>query len=145
MSPDRRLHEIWVGELLSGVFFSRVSNLVFLCLVFFLWSQICSLRLVFLRHAPLHTVVAGFFRFNSLQPWPCRFFMLGAWPTHASGVSPWTGACGSRLVFQGAVGGFSMILRSSDEFLLQRRSPVVERGLHGDGATQRRSRCWLLF
>jgi hypothetical protein len=77
----------------------------------------------------LSTVVAGFFRSNSLQPRLCRFFTLGAWPTHDRGVSPWTGACGSWLVFQGAVVGFEVVSRSSDEFLLQRRSPVERHGL----------------
>ncbi len=45
-----------------------------------------------------------------------RFFTLGARLARARGVSPKTSACGSRLVFQGAVGGFSVVLRSFGEF-----------------------------
>jgi hypothetical protein len=41
-------------ERLFGVFSHGVFKLVFLRLVFFLWSQICSFRLVFPRHMPLH-------------------------------------------------------------------------------------------
>jgi hypothetical protein len=54
MFPSKRLHGIWVGEQLSGVFSGGVSDLIFLCFGLFLWSQICSLRLVFLRHVPFH-------------------------------------------------------------------------------------------
>jgi hypothetical protein len=54
MFPGKRLHRIWAGERFSSVFSSEVSDLVFLCLGFFFWSQICSLRLVFPRHAHLH-------------------------------------------------------------------------------------------
>jgi len=54
MFPGRRLHRIWVGKRLSDVFSGRIYDLVFLCLGFFLWSRICSLQLVFPRHAPLH-------------------------------------------------------------------------------------------
>jgi hypothetical protein len=77
----------------------------------------------------LSTVVVGFFRSSNLQPRQCPFFTLGVWPKRAKGVSFWNGACGSRLVFQGAVGGFSMVPRFTGEFLLQ-RSPVAARGLH---------------
>jgi len=101
MFPGRRLHGIWVGERLSSVFSNEVSNLVCLCFGFFLWSRIYSLRLVFPRHR-LSMVVADFFRSSSFQPRPCQFFTLGGWPTCAREVTPWTGACGSRLVFQGA-------------------------------------------
>jgi hypothetical protein len=141
MFPGRRLHRIWVGERLSGVFSSGVSDLVFFCFGFFIWSQICSLRLVFPWHA---SFVADFFRSSSLQPQSCPFFTLGAWLTHAREVTPWTGACGSWLVFQGAVGDFSADQRSSNGFLLQRRSPVAMRAA-GDDATWRHSPFWLLF
>jgi hypothetical protein len=54
MFPDRRLHEIWVGKQFSIVFFGGVFDMIFLCLGFFLWSQIYSLRPVLPKHAPLY-------------------------------------------------------------------------------------------
>jgi hypothetical protein len=36
-------------------FFGGVSNLIFICLGFFLWCQICSLRRILPRHAPHHS------------------------------------------------------------------------------------------
>jgi len=38
--------------------------------------------------------------------------------------------CGSQLVFQAAIGGFSVVPRSSGEFLLQRKSLEAAHGLH---------------
>jgi hypothetical protein len=84
----------------------------------------------FFQDTHLFTVVASVFQPSSLQPRLYRFFTLGAWPTRAREVTPWTGACGSQLVFQGAVGGFSVDPRSSGKFLLQRRSSVATRVLH---------------
>jgi hypothetical protein len=75
-------------------------------------------------------VVAGFFWSSSLQPRPCRSFTLDAWPTRDREVSPWSGACGSRLVFQGEVGGFSVDPRSSGGFMMLRRSPMAARVVH---------------
>jgi hypothetical protein len=56
--------------------------------------------------------------------------MLGAWPTRAKEVTPWTDAYGSRLVFQGAVGGSSVDPRSFGGFLMQRRSLVAALVVH---------------
>jgi hypothetical protein len=97
----------------------------------------------------LSTVVTGFFQSSNLQPRQMQFFTLGARPVRARGVSPKTSACGSRLVFQGAVGGFSVVPRSFDEFSAAEEvsggGAWSERTVSSDSATQLRSRCWLLF
>jgi hypothetical protein len=43
--------------------------------------------------------------------------------------------CGSQLVFQGEVEGFSMDLRSSGRFLLLKRSSVAARVVHAPSPT----------
>lgn len=84
----------------------------------------------FFQDTSLSTVVAGFFRSNSLQLRSCQFFTLGTWPTRSRKVTPWTGACGSRFVFQGAAGGFSVDPRSFGRLLLQMRFLVATRVLY---------------
>jgi hypothetical protein len=103
-------------------------------LILFVWVSFFGVRSIhfggFFQDKRLTIVVAGFFQSSSLQPRPCRSFTLDAWPTHAREVSPWPGTCGSQLVFQGEVGGFSVDPRSSDGFLLLMRSPVAMRVVH---------------
>jgi hypothetical protein len=100
-----------LGSYFSGVFFGE-----FLTWFFFVWFSFCGVRSAqfgwFSQDTHLSMVVDGFFRSSNLQPRPCRFFTLGVWPTCARGVSPWIGACGSRLVFEGEIGGFSVVPRS---------------------------------
>jgi hypothetical protein len=45
-----------------------------------------------LHDTRLFKVVAGVFRSCSPQPRPHRFVLLGAWPSHAREVTPWTRA-----------------------------------------------------
>jgi hypothetical protein len=57
MFPGRRFQGIWVGERLSGMFSSGVSDLVFLYFGFFLWSHFSW----FFQDTRLSTEDAGFF------------------------------------------------------------------------------------
>jgi hypothetical protein len=103
----------------------------FLTVIFLLFFGVKSVYFGWIfEDMRLSTAVTGVFRSSSLQPWPCRFFLLGVWLARVREVTPWTGACGSLLVFQGTTGGFSVVLGSFGGCLLQRRSPVVARVLY---------------
>jgi hypothetical protein len=79
MFLGRRLQGIWVGE-----HFSSVSPVEFLTWFFFVLVFFFVVRSAhfgwFFQDTRLSTEVTGFFQSSSLQPWPCWFFMLDAWP-----------------------------------------------------------------
>jgi hypothetical protein len=58
-----------------------------------------------LQDTRFFTVVVGVFRSRSPQPQPHWFVLLGAWPSCAREVTPWTRAWGPRPVHKALVGG----------------------------------------
>jgi hypothetical protein len=120
MFPSRRLHGFRLGSDFLVCLWR--SFMIVLFLVFF---GVRSVHFGWIfEDTCLSTVVTGFFWSSSLQPRPCRFFLLDVGPARAREVTPWTGACGSRLMV------FSVVSGSSGGRLLQRRSLVVARVLH---------------
>jgi hypothetical protein len=79
MFLGRRLHGIWVGEQFSSVSPMEILTWFVFVLVFFFVVRSAYFGWFF-QATRLSTEVTGFFQSGSLQPWPCWFFMLDAWP-----------------------------------------------------------------
>jgi hypothetical protein len=128
MLPGGRLHEIWVGERCFSV-----SPAEFLTWFFFVLISFFGVRSAhfgwFFQDTHLSTMVAGFFQSNSLQPRPCRFFTLGAWPTRTREVTPGSTRVGHTLSSRMRLEVLRWFWGLLADFFLW-RSPVAMRVLH---------------
>jgi hypothetical protein len=130
------------------VFFSRVSDLVFLCFGFFPWSQICSLRLVFPRHEPLHVSCWLLpIQQSSTTTVPVLHTRRVAYTRqggHSLDQSVWIMTCLPRRSW-GFFGGFEVFQRIFAAEEVSGGDACTTRIVTDAGATRRQSRFWLLF